>query len=97
MSENSTIYVNGIRTFPKKDNSPEWILGNGVITPRELIDFLKSPEAVDNMTEYKGQKQLPVTFVANRGGGFSIKVNNYKPKEEVKMQHDQEDDSDLPF
>lgn len=97
-AEISTIFVNGIRTFPKNDNSPEWVVGNGVIVPRELLDFLKSSEAVENMTEYKGQKQLPITMIKNRNGSIGFRINNYKPQaSDVKMQHDQEDDSDLPF
>jgi len=96
-AEISTIFVNGIRTFPKNDNSPEWVVGNGVIVPRELLDFLKSAEAVENMTEYKGQKQLPITMIKNRNGSIGFRINNYKPKAEVEVQGNQEDDSDLPF
>lgn len=96
-AEISTIFVNGIRTFPKNDNSPEWVVGNGVIVPRELLDFLKSSEAVENMTEYKGQKQLPITMIKNRNGSIGFRINNYKPKSEVEVQGNQEDDSDLPF
>jgi len=96
-AEISTIFVNGIRTFPKNDNSPEWVIGNGVIVPRELLEFLKSTEAVENMTEYKGQKQLPITMIKNRNGSIGFRINNYKPKAEVQVQGNQEDDSDLPF
>jgi hypothetical protein len=96
-AEISTIFVNGIRTFPKNDNSPEWVVGNGVIVPRELLEFLKSTEAVENMTEYKGQKQLPITMIKNRNGSIGFRINNYKPKAEVQVQGNQEDDSDLPF
>lgn len=96
MSESTTIYVDGIRTFAPREGSPENLIANMVITPKQLLDFLKSKEAQEHYTEYKGEKQVRVSVWKSRNGGLSFILDTYKPAD-AKMQPDQEEDSDLPF
>jgi hypothetical protein len=95
-TENQTMYVNGIRTFAPREGAPENLLANAVFTLKELTDFLKSKEVQEFYTEYKGEKQVKVSIWKSRNGGLSFILDTYK-QPDVKMQPDQEDDSDLPF
>lgn len=96
MSKTETIYVDGIRTFAAREGAPENLVANMVITPKALLDFLKSKEVQEHYTEYKGEKQVRVSVWNSRNGGLSFILDTYKPAD-AKMQPDQEDDSDLPF
>jgi hypothetical protein len=71
------IYPKGIMTFPKNQNAPDFVLGSMVITPNQLMAWLRENEAL--MTEYKGEKQLRLQ-VLNGNKGMYLVVDTYKPK-----------------
>ena len=99
-----TIFVEGIRVFPPHEKAPDFVKASLIITPRELIDFLKSQ--ADNMTEYNGKKQLKCQMLEGRSGLY-LSVDTYKRDEtpapptaedvqaETQAQEDPEDK--LPF
>jgi hypothetical protein len=71
------IYPKGIMTFQKNEKQPDFVLGSMVITPNQLMAWLRENEAL--MTEYKGEKQLRLQ-VLNGNKGMYLAVDTYKPK-----------------
>ena len=87
-----TIYVKGIRLFPKTDGAPDYVKGSGVITISELVKFFD--ENPDYMSEYRGELQLKFELLEGRNGLY-FKVNTYKKSAEATPPD--ENNSDLPF
>lgn len=83
MSE--TIYPEGVMVFSPRDKSPDFVVGSLVITPNDLIAWLKSKPEL--LTEYKGKKQIKLQILKGKKGLYAS-VDTYKPKEAG---------SDLPF
>lgn len=77
MNKKQTIYVKGIVTFTKNEKQPDFVLGNGVITINQLIEFCNG-EAAEYMTEYKGEPQLRVQFIMGKDGKVKITVDTYR-------------------
>jgi len=93
------IYLKGLRIFAPSPNAPDFVLGQGFLTPKVLLDFIKeNPQILTS--EYDGNKQIPVQLVKNDDGGASLKFNDFVPKKEVKTESipmKSEQDDDLPF
>lgn len=94
------VYIKGITIFAPSPNAPDFVLGQGFITPKVLLDFVK--ENPDILTsEYDGNKQIPIQLTKNDNGGASIKFNDFTPqKQDVKTESipvRAEQDDDLPF
>ena len=71
------VLLAGIRLFEKKATQPDFVLATGVITPNELVQFLKdNPEL---MTEYNGQKQVRIQLLTSKAGKPYIAVDTWKP------------------
>ena len=81
------IYPAGIRSFKKKDNQPDFVIGTVVITLNELVKFCK--EKPELLSEYNGEKQLVLQHLSGNKGPYFV-VDTYKPKEK-------EEESQLPF
>lgn len=74
-------YPKGIRVFGPKPNAPTFVKGQIIITPNELVQWLK--ENSDVLTEYKGEKQLRLSLLERKDGqGLNVQVDTYKPKED---------------
>ena len=43
-NKKETIYVDGIRIFEPHENEPDFVKGSLIITPNDLIEFLKQQE-----------------------------------------------------
>lgn len=83
------IYPKGLRTFPKHEKQPDFVLGALIIDPNELFEWLQENKHL--LTEYKEKKQLKLQIL--RGDkGISFVVDTYKPepKAEVKTETKQE-------
>jgi hypothetical protein len=82
------IYPKGLRTFPKNEKQPDFVLGTLMITPNELVSWLRENESL--LTDYKGTKQLKLQML-NGDKGIYFVVDTYaKDKELTKSD-------DLPF
>ena len=69
------IYPKGIICFYKHPKQPDFVVGSVVITPRELVDWLKENPSL--LTDYKGSKQLKLQVL--RGGkGLYMTVDTFK-------------------
>jgi len=88
------VYPQGIRTFAKNDKAPDFVLGTIVITPNDLVKWLKG-EGAQYLTEYQGNKQIRLQATKARDGRLSLSVDTYKPNGNSASKS-QEDDS-LPF
>ena len=70
------IYVKGLRTFAKNEKAPDFVLGTLIITPNELVQWLKENEQY--LTDYKGTKQLKCQIL-NGDKGIYFTVDTWKP------------------
>lgn len=97
MSEQQTIYPEGIRTFAKSDKAPEFVLGTIVITLNDLVKFGK--EHPELLTEYNGQKQLKLQCLKRKDGkGITLTVDTFKPQQQAQQQvNNNTNVDDLPF
>lgn len=84
-----TIYPEGVRVFSPKQGAPDFVVGDLVIEPRTLTDWIKANP--DFLTDYKGAKQLRLQILSGNKGLY-VKVNDYKPGEKAAKAVD-----DLPF
>ena len=85
------IYPSGLRTFPKNEKAPDFVLGTLLITPNELFAWLKENENL--LTDYKGSKQLKLQIL-NGNKGIYFVVDTFKPTGGVVAK---KDDESLPF
>ena len=99
--EQETIYIQGVRIFAPHKNAPDFVLGQGYITPKLLVDFIKeNPNVLSS--EYDGNKQIPIQVTKKDDGGLALKFNDFTPKqkevqtESIPVKSEQVDD-DLPF
>jgi len=100
--EKSTIFLNGIRTFPRNEKQPETLISSGVVSIDELKAFLDSPEAKNHYTQYNGANQLKFGIWRTKIGGVSLIVDTWKPNNEgapkATKEHQSESNiDDLPF
>lgn len=72
---NEKIYPKGIMCFKKHEKAPDFVIGTVVITPRDLIDWLKTNEKY--LTDYNGAKQLKLQMLSGTKGPYMV-VDDYK-------------------
>lgn len=95
------ILPKGVRLFNKHANAPDFVIGSLVITPNDLVSWLK--EQPELLTDYNGAKQIRLQILKSKDGNLYAAVDTYKPGE-VKAQQPLSgpvetpaDVSDLPF
>lgn len=71
------VLLKGIRLFEKKATQPDFVLATGVITPNDLVAFLK--ENPELLTEYNGQKQVRIQVLKSKDGKPYVSVDTWKP------------------
>lgn len=70
------ILPKGIRLFNKHQNAPDFVIGTLVITPNDLVAWLK--EQPELMTEYNGAKQIRLQVLKSKDGNLYAAVDTYK-------------------
>jgi len=83
------IFPEGIRVFSPRNGAPDFVKGSIVITPNDLIEWLKANKNL--LTDYKDKKQLSLDLLSNKDGKLFLSVNTYKPSDK------KEPANDLPF
>lgn len=73
---NEKIYISGIRTFPRNEKAPDFVIGSGVITVDMLKEFINTNQHL--LEEYNGAKQLKFQMLKNSNGGVSFVVDTWK-------------------
>jgi hypothetical protein len=79
------VYPKGIMAFKPNEKAPSFVKASVLVTPNELINWLK--ENSDYLTEYKGNKQLKLQLLENEKGLYFV-VDTYQPTKQT---------TDLPF
>lgn len=74
---NEKIYVKGLRTFKPNEKAPDFVKGTLIISPNELMEFLRENEGM--MTDYKGTKQLRCQILDGNNGLY-FTVDTFKPE-----------------
>lgn len=83
------IYPKGVVCFDKHASAPDFVVGSLIITPRELIDWIKENESM--LTEYNGKKQLKLQILKGSKGLYTT-VDTYNSRATASQPKD-----DLPF
>lgn len=83
-------YIKGIRLFKPREGAPDFIIGQGVITPSELSECLK--EYDEFKSEYNGKTQFRISLLNGDNGPY-IQLDTWKPTEKTN----QEESDPLPF
>ena len=61
-------FVNGIRVFAPKDNTPDFVKFSGIINKKELTEFLKNRK-----------DEIRFQVKESRGGAFYVEVDSWEP------------------
>ncbi|MEP7197254.1 MAG: hypothetical protein ABI851_12100 [Saprospiraceae bacterium] len=95
MSE-KRIYPAGITAFKPHVNAPEFVLAEIIITPRDLVDWIK--ENPEHLKDYKDKKQIRLQLTKWEEK-LSISINTLvaKPKEEAASKPEQKQPSYQSF
>ncbi len=100
------VFAKGIMCFDKHASAPDFVVGTVVITPRELVEWIK--ENPNYLTDYKGAKQLKFQILKGSKGPYMVvdtyvKGETQKSPEPMSMQNDYQkpannsDKDELPF
>ena len=76
MEKTEKVYAKGIRTFNKHEKAPDFVYGTLIISPNELMEWIK--ENPQYLTDYKGSPQLKMQ-VLNGDKGIYLTVDTWKP------------------
>jgi len=79
------VFPKGMMAFKPNEKAPDFVKATVMVTPNELISWLK--ENSDYLTEYKGNKQLKLQLLENEKGLYFV-VDTYQPTKQT---------TDLPF
>jgi len=79
------VFPKGMMAFKPNEKAPEFVKASVMVTPNELISWLK--ENSDYLTDYKGNKQLKLQLLENDKGLYFV-VDTYQPTKQT---------TDLPF
>lgn len=95
----------GIRFFNPHENAPDFVVASLVITPNDLVSFLK--ERPDLLTDYNGAKQIRLQVLKSQKGELYSVVDTYKkgdpkpqaakPKQQAAEVVKPKVNDDLPF
>ena len=96
--EKNPLIIDGITTFKKNDSAPDFVVCDGVLTPKLLFEHLKkhSDLLADAKGEYKGNVQYKFQITTNDYGTLTFKFNVYKAPEKGDNVSAKGGD-DLPF
>lgn len=79
---NQSKFPKGLRIFGPKENAPDFVKGQLIITLNDLIQYCK--ENPDLLTDYQGNKQLRLQILEKKDKtGLNLVVDTYKPKSDV--------------
>lgn len=71
------IYLKGLRSFPKRQGAPDFVIGDLVITLDDLKAFLNDPANAKYITEYQGKKQIKINMTWGQEANVVFSVNTY--------------------
>ena len=91
VKKENPLVIKGIKRFKKNDNAPDFVVCDGVLTPKHLMDHLKENADLlaDARQVYNGDVQFKFQVTTNDYGSLTFKFNTYKAKpkvEEIKSE-----------
>lgn len=89
------IFADGVRLFPKHEKAPDWVIGTLIITPNDLITWLKANP--QHLTDYNGSKQLKLQLTKSQAGKLVASVDTWRPDGKTAPAAPKEDTDSLPF
>lgn len=92
MSDKKAIYPKGVMLFDKHEKAPDFVVGTLVITPNDLIEWLKENSSL--LTEYNQKKQLKLQIKKGNKGLYA-EVDTWQPSGKQSISPDV--NTDLPF
>lgn len=87
------VYPKGIIAFKPNEKAPSFVKGSVLVTPSDLIEWLKENDSY--MTDYKGKLQLKLQLLENEKGLYFV-VDTYSPKTSSPSSSEKSS-VDLPF
>ena len=103
VKKENPLVIKGIKTFKKNDNAPDFVVCDGVLTPKHLMDHLKEHADLlaDARQVYNGDVQFKFQVTTNDYGSLTFKFNTYKAKPKADSPPDTEqmveNNDDLPW
>ena len=98
-NKKNPLVITGIKTFERNPKAPDFVVCDGVITPKLLIDQIKElgQNLDDAKQEYNGNIKFQI--LKNDYGSFTFKFNNFKPQKSETRPATEPlvDGDDLPF
>jgi hypothetical protein len=97
-------YVTGFRTFKPREGSPDFVLGQLIITLDDFKQFVNDNK--DFVQKYEGKNQIKLNMTKSQNGGVTFTLDTYKKDEQPKAQKKQQPqrhqpdptpEDDLPF
>jgi len=88
------VYPKGIIAFKPNEKAPEFVKGSVLITPTDLIEWLKENDSY--MTDYKGKLQIKLQLLENEKGLYFC-VDTFSPKTSSPKPSAEKSSVDLPF
>ena len=88
------VYPKGIIAFKPNEKAPEFVKGSVLITPTDLIEWLKENDSY--MTDYKGKSQIKLQLLENEKGLYFC-VDTFSPKTSNPKPSAEKSSVDLPF
>lgn len=90
------IYPQGITCFAPKSGAPDFVLGSGVFTIDDLIEWFNNNRHLE--TQYNGKRQIRFNLIKNRDGRPSLSVDTWKKDEPAQDNNFADPPQDnLPF
>lgn len=71
------VFVKGFRTFAKRDNAPDFVLGTLVITVDDFSDFITG-EGAKYLTQYNEKDQLRIDITQGKDGRLVFAIDTWK-------------------
>ena len=84
-------FPEGIRAFAPHEKAPEFVKASIVVTPNQLVTWLKANPSF--LKDYKGEKQLRLVLKSGTKGLY-LEVDTYEPKAKTFTK---DADESLPF
>lgn len=79
-NDSDIIFAEGIRVFEPHKNAPDFVIATVIITPRELVEWIK--KNADVLVKYKDEKQLNLQLLESKAGDLYFAVNAYGSERE---------------
>lgn len=83
------VFPEGVRAFAPRNGAPEFVKGSIIITPNDLVAWLKKNP--DLLNEHEGKKQISLDLLEGKKG-YYLSVNTFKSNSKKAEAAD-----DLPF